>query len=525
MSALTELERILNNATSLVSEIKRMMNQVGGVEGITEKLTDEELVHLHERLTRSEELFVDYLSRAKALCQSLWAKFDLNFVYAGISVLFIAITAVGMILVKRNVKLPLLVIVVPLLSLVITSLITSFNCEVIIVIITFFISGLILGISVFLRRMIVKKTEENNSGFFRRLSSDSILALALCVLQFAASFSNSFVVNEDKIVAFFIQALITVKCVQGLWKSGLWENRRLMQRQSLKKSGKRESRRPSINGFLVRLSLTWITFEIITRTAEGLKGCREEQWYCVPSDFLKPLSTLTEKNSAASNRFLLTVLCTGAVPLSVQQWLRYQGNLNGPSFLVLCVKYALPFSFLLLCAHWALQIVPQEMNSLLPEIQLWQQIILPQMVYCLCVVTVVCLLYSPLCIYTVFRGRKNSWKETINSLQNVEDSSKIIHALFREIKQKMDDVDGKKHHVEDGTRDEESMPMVYGLATVYSSAVLVLSLAILLPLMMLLGNGMSLSLALMCTQILLLLEVNGLSQDLEAEKSTDSISG
>ena len=146
-------------------------------------------------------------------------------------------------------------------------------------------------------------------------------------------------------------------------------------------------------------------------------------------------------------------------------------------------------------------------------------------VYCLCVVTFVCLLYSPLCIYTVFRGGKNSWTETIDSLQNVEDSSKIIHALFREIKQKMDDVDGKKHHVEDGTRDGESTPMVYGLATVYSSAVLVLSLAILLPLMMLLGNGMSLSLALMCAQILLLLEVHGLSQDLESQKIDGSIPG
>lgn len=89
----------------------------------------------------------------------------------------------------------------------------------------------------------------------------------------------------------------------------------------------------------------------------------------------------------------------------------------------------------------------------------------------------------------------------------------------------MDDVDGKKHHVEDGTRDGESTPMVYGLATVYSSAVLVLSLAILLPLMMLLGNGMSLSLALMCAQILLLLEVHGLSQDLESQKIDGSIPG
>ena len=169
-----------------------------------------------------------------------------------------------------------------------------------------------------------------------------------------------------------------------------------------------------------------------------------------------------------------------------------------------------------MCIHWALQIVPQEMNSVLPEVHLWQQIVLPQMVYCLCVATVACLVYSPLCIYTVFRGRKNSLNETFQSLQRTEDSSRIIHTLVREIKENWDGLNGKKTHVENGARDDDNIPMVYGLATVYSSALLVLFLAVTLPVTMLLGNGMSLSIVLLCVQIFLLLEVHALCQDVES---------
>lgn len=522
VSTFEELAKILHNATSLVSETKRMVNKFGGFKGIIEDATVEELIHLHKMLTSIEEFFVNYLSRAKALCQSLWAKFDLNSIFVGISLLFIGIAAVVLTLLDKRIQLSLLA-VFPLMGLSIASAVTSFSFEFTILIISFVVCGLILGTFVFLRKVTIKKTEGSVGSFYQNSSTDGILAMVLCFLQCVALFSNSFTVNEDKIIAFFIEALITVKCVQGLWKCGLCENRKSTLRQSFRKSGKKELKRASTTGFFLRLSFAWIAFQIVNRTAITLKGCREEQWYCVPTNFLKPLSALTE-NSAAGNRFLLTMLCAAVIPLSVRQWLRYQGNLNGPSFVVLCIKFALPAAFVMMCVHWALQIVPQEMNSALPELQLWQQIILPQVVYCLCVVTVTCLLYSPLCIYTIFRGRKNSFNETVKSLQSTEDNSKIIHALVREIKQKWDGLDGNKTQIEDGGRDEENMPVVYGLATVYSSPLLVLSLAVALPLMMLLGNGMSLSVVLMCVQMFLLLEVRGLSQDVKSDGSDSSIS-
>lgn len=524
-STFEELERILHNATALVSETKDLVNIFGGYKGIVEKASTEELLHLHNMLTNAEEFYLDYLWRAKTLCQSLWAKFDLNSIFAGIAVLFVGIAVVVLVLLDKGVRFSMLASI-PFVGLTVASAVTSINFDFIIVIPSFAVCGLILGISVLLKKMIIGRTGASASNSIScKLSTDNILAVVLCFLQCVALFSNSFVVNEDKIVAFFIQALITVKSVQCLWKCGLCENRRPTLRPNSKKFSKKEHRKPNITGCLLRLSFAWIAFEVVNRTAVALKACREEQWHCVPSDFLKPLSALTEKNSNASNRFLLTVLCTSVIPLSIRQWLRYQGNLNGPSFVVLCVKFTLPAAFIVMFAHWALQIVPQEVNSVFPEVHLWQQIVLPQIVYCLCIVTVVCLVYSPLCIYTIFRGKRNSFQETVKSLQNVEDSSKIIHALVREIKQNWDGLNGSKTQVEDGVRDEENTPMVYGLATVYSSAILVLFLVVALPLMMLLGNGMSLSVVLMCVQIFLLLEVHGVCQDIESGESEIGTSG
>jgi len=192
---------------------------------------------------------------------------------------------------------------------------------------------------------------------------------------------------------------------------------------------------------------------------------------------------------------------------------------------VLSVKFSLPGAFLLICAHWALQMVPEERISVFSEIRLLQQIILPQMVYCLCVATVACLLYSPLCLYTVFRGRKTSFSERVQALQDPGDNTAIIHAVVQEIKQNWQGLNGNTPPVEEIGKDDANTPMVYGLATVYSSALLILFLALALPLMILLGNGMSLSVFLMCVQMFLLLEIHGLSQDGELGSSYINDSG
>lgn len=525
-STLQEFARILHNATELVSETRDLVDKLGGHKALIEKATMEELARLHEKLTAVEGLYVDYLSQVKSLCQSLWAKFDLNSIFAGVSVLFLGVAVTVLILLDCRRKLWLLA-VIPSMGCTVASVVTSFKFNFVIVMSLFPICVLVLGMLISLQKIIIKRTKLVVGCLVTKLSSDTVFAAVLCFLQCIALLSNSFVVNEDKLIAFFIQALIAVKCVKGLWKYGISDKRRPLLRQNSRKLPKKEHKRGSVVGFLLRLSVAWIAFDIVNRTAIVLKACREEQWSCVPTDFLKPLSSSTDKDFTASNRFILTVLCTGVIPLAVRQWLRYQGNLNGPSFVVLCVKFTLPGAFVLICAHWVLQMVPEKIASIFPEIRLWQQIILPQMVYCLCVATVACLVYSPVCLYTVFRGSKTSFSERFQALQDPGDNSAIIHAVVQEIKQNWHgaNVNTNTPPVEEIGKDDANTPMVYGLATVYSSALLILFLAVALPLIMLLGNGMSLSVFLMCVQMFLLLEIHGLSHDGELGSSYVNDSG
>ena len=523
-SRLDNFARILHNATELVSETRDLVDKVDSHKGLIQKATMEELTRLHEKLTAIEGFYLDYLSQVKALCQSLWAKFDLNSIFAGVSVIFLGVAVVVLTLLDCGRRLSLLA-VIPTMGFTLASLVTSFSFNFIIVMSLFPLCVLVLGMFISLQKVIIKRTKVTAACLFNKLSADSVFAAVLCFLQCMALFSNSFVVNEDKIIAFFIQALIAMKCIQSLWKCGISDKRRPLLRQNSRRLPKKEPKRGSVLEFLLRLLVVWIAFDIVNRTAIVLKACREEQWSCVPSDFLKPLSALTDKDFATSNRFILTVLCTGVIPFAVRQWLRYQGNLNGPSFVVLCVKFSLPGAFLLICAHWALQMVPEERISVFSEIRLLQQIILPQMVYCLCVATVACLLYSPLCLYTVFRGRKTSFSERVQALQDPGDNTAIIHAVVQEIKQNWQGLNGNTPPVEEIGKDDANTPMVYGLATVYSSALLILFLALALPLMMLLGNGMSLSVFLMCVQMFLLLEIHGLSQDGELGSSYINDSG
>ncbi|PFX20099.1 GPI ethanolamine phosphate transferase 3 [Stylophora pistillata] len=514
---LEELGKILHNATTLVSEVKDLVDNLGGHEEMIRKASGEELKNLNEKLSSAEEFHSDYLSGAKVLCRSMWAKFDLNSIFTGISVISVGVALVVLALLNFSENRLSLLFLVPLIGFVIASAATSCDFNAIIIIPLYVACALLLALFVFLQKKFMKYTQITVSRFYKKLSVVNIFAAVLCLLQCWASFSNSFVVNEDRLTAFFIQSLIGVNCVQAMWKICPGNSRNIVIRHHFRRFAKKDDMK-NISGFILRLLIAWIAFDIVSRTAIILRACREEQWSCVQTDLLKPQSNSADKTTLESNRFILTVLCTGTIPFSIHQWLRYHGNLNGTTFIVLCVRYTLPLAFFFMCIHWMLQIVPQEMAAVFPEMQLWQQIIFPQIVYSLCMATIACVLYSPLYIYTVFKNGRNSLNEGVKSLQETGDNSRIIHALVREVKQNWERLDVKKVKV---CEDDTNTPMVYGLGTVFSSAILVLIVAVGLPLMMLLGNGMALSISLILFQMYLQLEIHGLSHDAELANGGD----
>ena len=534
-ATLTKLVKTLDDATAHSTEIRHLINSYGGRGAFFERATASQLAHVDEKLSAAEALFKDFLSQAKSLCQALWAKFDLVSSFTGIFLLFLNIVVVLLFLcdtprlvtkISTMVKLSVLATIA---GSVFAFFLSPRDIDMPFWSAVSLASGLLLGVAVFTRTSLLQRIGQKPSSWYSlyKPSANSASALVFCFLQCAAMFSNSFVVNEDTQVAFFVQTLFTVKCVQALWQNRELERRKLLMRsaQAPKKLTK-ERKADAVTTFFFRICLAWAVFVVVNRTALLFRACREEQWTCKPSEFLKPLSVLSEQYYTANNRFVLTVICVGLIPLGARQWLAYQGNLNGPSTGVLCVKFALPFAFVLVCVHWALQIAPQGVNEGFAELLRWQQVFLPRMVYCLCFVTVACLAYSPICVYTVFRGRKSSLTETIQTLQRADEKSKVIHVLFKELKQKWQENIEEQVVFENGTAgNDENTPTVYGLATVYSSALLVLFVAVILPMAMILGDGLALPVFLMCVQMILLLEVHGLCYDVESSRTSDRISG
>ena len=510
-STFQELSAILQKTNTFLLETREMLIKLGGQSELAKAASMKDLLLLQDSLNNTERYFLEYLSQAKALCRSLWAKFDFNLIFVGISLL---LTGIAVVVVAQFGVRSREMALITFVGLGVPSAVTSLMFNFLVVIPSFVFGLLILGGCVHLWRQTVKRTEATARSFFGQLSIDNFLALVLFSLQCVSMFSNSFVVNEDKLLGFFIQALVTIKCIQILWKSRVrGEKLKLNTKHNFRKSSKKDKEKLTAKGSLLKLSFAWLVFEIANRTAVLFKACREEQLSCTPSEFVKPLSALTEKSSAASSRVILALFCTCVIPLSIRQWLQYQGNLNGRSLVVLCAKYFSLAACGLIFFFRALEALPQDMSSVFPEVTTWHQIILPQMVYWLCIATIVCLLYSPLCIFTVIRDKRHSINETVSTFAGTKDGSKMIHALVKELKQNWKDLN------DDNARDDENTPLVYGLATVYSSSILVLFLAVVLPLMMLLGSGMSLSVTLLFLQMFLLLEIQGIDDDVRSEGS------
>ena len=459
-------------------------------------LNHEDLAVLLQKMKSLEESYKDYLSRVKRLCQSLWATFDMRFIACGMFVLFTNLLS-GLALIYHApvvyslplsvVKLSAAVFVVGTLAAAVLTAGSPYPLLGLFIVAESSNIGF-LGV-VFINSLRDKDSLSVKAAIMKTSNPQSFFALVLCVLHVLSQFSNSFVVNEDKIVSFFVQSLVTAFVSLQIW--GRLKGKAKPVRNTSKKA------KEDANMSNQAASLTWVLFctllfQVCGRIALLFKSCREEQPDCEPSSFLQPLSALVDPGLTANHRFLLTVFSVCVLPFGLRYWLRHWGNLNGSSLVVLCVKYALPAAALSICIHWALQIVPHTLVADVPLISLWQQVILPQLAYFSCLVTIGCLLLSPVCAYIVFRDRKHAVE---NRSASTNPDMQMVHMLVQEVKAAWD------------KKETNPAPLVYGLATVYSSAVLVLTVTVVLPLMMLLGDGVAVTVLLLVIQKSAFLEI------------------
>lgn len=482
-----ELDSVLSQAEQEIQSLVTSMVKSGENE------------HMVRRLEVLENVYNTYILQVRTICQGIWAKFDLISITIGIMSLILSVL-VNIYFVQlamwKKFEVPSTVIVVVLFCLV-YMVYAGFQCFFVGETISSFMVYL-LGFANIIGLVII------NIKFWPRqpkLISDLMINdkkekafpwvtwtcnAFVCLVCFVLFFSNSFVVYEDAILLFFTQTLIVLFCVKNLQQT--------LRKHDTSSTEPKTRRKNQQKSFDIMLTLThpaMVTVIMTTvvctcvRLSMNFKACREEQNTCELSLFLRPLSGLTDSLQHLRNlRYFFSVGCLALTVYLTRRLLMRFGNLNGTSGAVVCMGYVLPLSACCCGLHWALYALPQKVLDSLP---IWQQVFLPKSVYVLGLISLVTVVVKPLTIHLIPR--------TKDSYSITNKDGNIIPQLYNHVKQNLQN------------RHDDEPPMVYGLATSFSAAVVSLAAIVTVLLTMLLGDGVAPSLLLLTLSVYITLEL------------------
>ena len=453
-------------------------------------------------ISQEEKAYLSYLKEIRELCRTVWAKFDIPVIQIGIFIAavscvmsFVWILMPELFLDGHESQKPYKHVLFASLIIFILGCLLFYGCFSM-----FLMVFVICGITGF-----VLKFHKNIFGYikqyFAEINLKEVIVVLLFFIQFAGFFSNSYVINEDKILLFFLQTVFLVLVVIILTNSiaagkllELEDSKgylRAQKRKEKKKRGFIWSCLEDIRPGLACLFLLMILF----RLGSLFWPCREEQAGCETTKFV---------SASEQNGYQLWLGCMFLllVPAFLIFRLRVNGNLNGYSSPVLAVKYALPFGAVFASLHWLLQYVPAKMVEENPAIGFIQQILTPCILYCCCLGALCCLLYQPITAFVV-RPRDLEDGPAISTDQR--SMKNAVVQIFKRLRSELSETD-----------NDEDIPYVYGLGTAYSSAVLVLVVCLAMPVAIVLGDGLGPSVTFMIAQVYLFLELDRMKTSQEA---------
>ena len=342
-----------------------------------------------------------------------------------------------------------------------------------------------------------RAADENNAvsfiesfGFVARLDNLDVISVALWLLLALATFSNSYVVNEDGVTSFLLQSVVVLQ-VLVTW-------RHLVSRNGdTKPSNARRTRivnkidlDPTSPPVLVLL--LGVGCCAFPRLASMFRVCREEQWTCVPSSLFLLLPA--QNGNYSPLRFLFAALSLSLPVYGVYRWLRYHGNLNGSSPCVRVVTYCVPSCVGCVCTYWIIQHIDTS--------PLVMTIGLPRGLYFLTLVSVVIAAIDPLTTF-ILPPRNDT---SIDIPRIPLGSEQIVPHIYQHIR-----ANWKVHMKNPGAKNisnKNEMPIIYGLATVYSSCHLIVLVLVSIMMTMLLGDRLAPSVALLWAALFALLELH-----------------
>jgi len=476
---LTMLEEEYRSAKS---QLKELFSHVSS----NENISDEALSALANR-------YIDYLGRVRDLCRSVWSKFDLVTMTVGgfviicaflfnvvlalcepkstqlSAVVFVAVSTVGLSGVAG-----LLQLQSPGLFLLLTSFAIAFFLIVIFLFVGKHIVAWILSCS----------------GCFQLLE---VFSAALCSVHSVSLLSNSFVVYEDRSTLFLVQSLLIVQTFVVLCR------RLSTVDQGAKRRTPKEFSWPSF----YYIALLIVIFAVCVRTSALFRLCREEQTDCEVSWFSQPLSAVLMKfEQFRLARMSVSVAAVVFIVVVVTAWMRHCGNLNGLEPTVVAVRYIVPLLGICLIVYWIVDgfVLPAGTSRLTVA----SITVLPQLIYWLSLAVVIVIVINPLCVF-VLRPQQDTVvdEQCIERLRNASHEERITQ-IYGHVRKNWRSV----LKTTDARDQSDDTPIVYGLATVYSSGHIALLTAVAMVMMLVLGDNMAPSIALWVVCEICLLELH-----------------
>lgn len=403
-----------------------------------------------------------YLNEIGQICRDLWVKFDPNLISQGLVITF---TATFLIFVIMN-------------HLSLFHFEAVFTTDLVVFI---YISNLIVGALGYLfRRNFALVTEEHAVIFATNIFSLGILAYivlqnwpniaenmdktskfgrmpcrAIFIFSSSVFFSNSFLVEEQKILGYLVISLLLYTLYS--LKSNIkfkWTPKSKLRNLITGKS------------FLGLSTLVTLVSILILRYSQLFFKCREEQGNCM--DYMLLVRPDTIERPTKTEKFdLLPIAALAIMTAASRLYLKSCGNLTGFSLNTSVVRYGTTVAAVCTGGHFTL--AKSSIAHNVPQLHIDA---LAWVVYLMFVGQVLVLMSKPLLLFVIPRRT-----EEIEVTSNKET---IVPELFRRMKETYRTGTGMER-LESG-----GVPIVCGLATVYSAvfvaigAILAICLALLL---------------------------------------------
>ncbi|XP_071549633.1 GPI ethanolamine phosphate transferase 3 isoform X2 [Panulirus ornatus] len=430
-----------------------------------------------ENLSPKEQkkVYIEYLTLAKLMCEEIWAKFNVSEISSGLFLMFNSMLLITVFthcsfiiknkipIVKRVLFLTVLVnalfVFTPYSRISVLGYVASF----------FMITWMCIHRHIFTIESIY-------------LNKSDCTSLLLAVLMCLGSFSNSFVVMENYVVAYILLSSLLMQILIPFLKRPRKKNTKL-----------------SVDSYFLLYAMLILIVFMSVRLSSWFWKCREEQSWCSPSQVHTPMTGLQQ--SLRNWRYFTSLFSLILLVWLPRRWLLMCGNLNGSRLGVILFNSVPVMCGVLVAAYWALQASPTLHNVNISE----YVVIPPRVNYALTLVYVTAFYFLPLLIYELPQSN------TRTSMQLLLDNPNIlIPKLCQTLMEKYNE----------GNQRTSSVPVVYGLATAVSAPLVSLLTVILVVIVMVAGDGFTPAVVLLLVTAVASL----LLQAISSWKTADSLS-